>query len=517
MGLLYPVLVEDCIPGDVWNISNEIIIRFHQPLFAPLLHEVNVYVHTYFVPYRILWNNDRTYYARTLYDSFPGNWEDFLSGGIDGDLELPLPKAVSIFNDGVSSWRKKRGSNTDFIYGVANFGPVTPKVECPVLFPYQAYAFIYNEFYRDENLVDEAKEGSQEDLGLFRRSWEKDYFTSSLPWRQRGTSPAMPIYFNGKAVFDGVMSDFTATPNISNYFGVRGDSGNSVILPSMGVSGVGGISPGNASDFSNFLASNHISPQQLTSFNINDLRLGFQVQKWLERNARAGVRYTELLRAHFNIAPRDERLDRPEYIGGTKSPVIFSEVVKTSDSSTGVPQGYLTGHGLTADRGHVAKYRVKEFGVIMSLMSIMPRTLYSQGVERMWLRDTKYDYYWPEFAHLSEQPIFEEEIRLYPSDSGVNREIFGYQGRYDEYRQRRSTVHGNLKPGGTLDYWHLGREFSDDVSSRPRLNKDFVECHPRKDIYPVPTYPGMIVNYGNICTVVRPLPLIADPGLVDHY
>jgi hypothetical protein len=417
---------------------------------------------------------------------------------------------------------KQKGGLFDFIYGVSDFGPVTADEEVPVFFPLLAYSYIWNEYYRDENLQNEVSIHSASNKGLLCRNWEKDYFTSALPWRQRGTSPAMPIIVNGSnAVFDGGY-DGNFPWASDNTVMLTNDDGSTIGL---GFTGATPVGSNPFTTFKTWLNDNHINVNAVGAWDINDFRLGFQVQKWLERNARAGVRYTEMLRAHFGCAPRDDRLDRPEYIGGSKQPVIFSEVLKTSDSSTGVPQGYQAGHGISADRTHVTKYHVQEYGIIMSLLSVMPRSGYSQGLERMWLRDTKYDYYWPEFAHLGEQPIFGEEILLSatntsgPGGTSTNREIFGYQGRYDEYRQRRSTVHGNLKPGGTLDYWTLCREFDLNVALRPKLNADFVMCKDTslKRIYPVQTMPGMLINYGNIITAIRPMPVTAEPGLIDHF
>jgi hypothetical protein len=513
MGVLYPVLVEDVIPGDIWNISNEVIIRFHQSLWSPILHEVNVYVHTFFVPYRILWHNDKVWYSRDLSSSqtFLGSWEKFLSGGKNGDEVYSLPKVG--FEQSATDPTKKRGGVDDFLFGVAEFGSITEYEEKPVLFPILAYAFIWNEYYRDENLQDERLNGDVDIGYLFRRNWEKDYFTSALPWRQRGTAPAVPVSLaTGSAVFDGYTGFQQLEHNFSQTELYMSAGGKNLYVPSGTNSSADPLL-----NFNDYLNENHLGGVS-AGFDLSELRLGFQFQKWLERNARAGVRYTELLRAHFNEAPRDERLDRPEYIGGSKSPVVFSEVVKTSDSSTGEPQGYLAGHGLTADRAHVAKYHVKEHGIIMSLLSVMPRTSYSQGIERMWLRDVREDFYWPEFAHLSERPVFEEEIMLHSTSTGTNREIFGYQGMYDEYRQRKSTVHGNLRSTGTLRYWHLSREFSTNKDSRPKLNGDFVSTKDmRKDIFPAPSLPGMLINYGNIITAIRPMPVTAEPGLIDHF
>lgn len=504
MGLLYPILVEDCIPGDVWRIANEIVIRFHQPLFAPLLHEVNVFVHYFFVPYRILWQKDKIWYSRTGFFDKPGSWEDFLSGGQDGTLVYDLPRAGN-FGDSAASSHKLSGSLIDFIYGVSGFGAVDDGVERPVMFPELAYGYIWNEYYRDENLQPETRRGITADRYLFRRNWEKDYFTSALPWRQKGTAPALPLALSGSTVFDGLGRSDTPPSSWSPVF-----NDSSLEIPSRVYNAVGmGLS-----NFTRWISENHLQFQNIATFDVNDLRLSFQVQKWLERNARAGTRYTEMLRSHFGDSPRDERLDRPEYIGGSKAPVIFSEVLKTSEDGT-TPQGHLAGHGISADRSFCGKYRVHEFGLIMGLMSIMPRTSYQQGVNRMWLRDSKYDLYWPEFANLGEQPVYEEEIMLHQTSAGTNREVFGYQGRYDEYRYRKSSVHGNLRD--TLDYWHLGRQFDTAVANRPRLNSDFITCSPRKDIYPAPSLPGMLVSFGNILKVVRPMPYMAEPGLIDHW
>jgi hypothetical protein len=250
------------------------------------------------------------------------------------------------------------------------------------------------------------------------------------------------------------------------------------------------------------------------TFDVSDLRLAFQIQKWMERNARAGVRYTEFLRAHFGVAPRDERLQRPEYIGGSKSPIIISEVLQTSQSTQGTagsPQGNMAGHGLTADRTRAARYRVSEYGWILGIMSVMPRTAYQQGVNRQFLRRTKFDHYFAEFAHLSEQAIENVEL-VATNDENYNAGIFGYQGRYDELRYMPSRVCGNMRQ--LYDYWHLGRKFS--LTSPPLLNEEFIKCVPDKRIFAVQNEDGLIVNVANIIRAVRPMPIMSNPGLIDH-
>lgn len=235
----------------------------------------------------------------------------------------------------------------------------------------------------------------------------------------------------------------------------------------------------------------------------------------LERNNRAGVRYTEFLGAHFGVSPSDARLQRPEYIGGIRTPIIVSEVLQTSESAT-TAQGNMAGHGISVDQSFVGKYRVEEFGVIISLLSIMPRSMYQQGIDRQWLRQTRYDYYFPEFAHLSEQGI--ENMEIYTgTNNTTNHTIWGYQGRYDEMRVKRSMVTSDFR--NTFDYWHLGRKFS----GLPPLNSDFTELNSQeltadtlKRIFADTADNGFMVSVGNIVTAVRPMPAIPVPGLIDH-
>ena len=231
------------------------------------------------------------------------------------------------------------------------------------------------------------------------------------------------------------------------------------------------------------LQNNTVDLSTASTFDIADLRLAFQIQKWMERNARGGVRYTEFLRAHFGVAPRDERLHRPEYIGGSKSPVIMSEVLQTSSTDLTTPQGNLAGHGISAQDQFCGSYRAAEFGLIMGIMSIMPKPAYSQGINRQWLRRSKFDFFFPEFVGLSEQAI--EQAEIYATDvASANTTIFGYQGRYDEMRTKDNMVVGEMRT--TFDYWHLARQFS----SAPLLNSSFITCIPRKDIFAVQNMPG---------------------------
>lgn len=483
MGELIPVLCEMAIPGDHWTVGNSVVARL-QPLLAPIMHEINIYVHYFFVPLRILESESLDWYSE--------DWENFITGGEDGDWavkELPRWSPVS------GGPALSEGTLWDYF----GFPLVSPAGCSPVIFPLMAYHAIYNDYYRDENLQD--KIALPGNTVVKKRNWEKDYFTSALPWQQRGTAPSLPIAGTTKAVWpDG---DFVAD-GVAVTGGWLGATASHKEMHFAAGSGMGNAKL--------FFADNSVDLSLATTFDIADLRLCVQLQKWLERNARGGARYTENLKAHFGESPRDERLQRPEYIGGTKSPIIISEVLQTSEEGT-TPQGNLAGHGISANRQFAGSYHVQEHGIIMGIMSIMPRTAYQQGMDRQWLQVTREDFYWPEFAHLSEQAIVKGEIAAKDNDATHNQTVFGYQGRYDEYRTKKSMVCGQMR--STLDYWHLGRKFAD--VSTVELNSSFVTCDPSKRIFAVQDEDGFIINFGNIVRAVRPMPIKAEPGLMDHF
>jgi len=391
MGQLIPVMCDEVVPGDSFKIGNQAVVRF-QPMIAPVLHEINMYVHYFFVPYRLLWED----------------WEEFISGGTDGDDSSVLP-TWDPSNTAIGSLWDYLGFPTGII----------PDGALPIDFPRRAYNYIYNEYYRDQTLQAEV---ALDDEVILNRCWEKDYFTSSLLWQQRGTAPALPISGTTSAVFaNSVFSNQSevnrlcvADASVDNMIHLTGATAN-------GLANLRGAFNANTVDLST-----------ATTFDIADLRLAFQIQKWMERNARSGARYVEFLQAHFGVSPRDSRLQRPEYIGGSKAPMIISEVLQTSSTDLVTPQGNLAGHGIGISNTYAGKYRAEEYGLIMGIMSIMPRTVYTQGINRQWLRQTKYDFYFPEFANLSDQAIINAEICAADQDATHNAGIFGYQGRYDE-------------------------------------------------------------------------------------
>lgn len=484
LGYLYPIMAEECVPGDTWRIGTQVVARC-MPLVAPIMHEINVFIHYWFVPNRIMW-------PKPVFDEEEpdtGTWEGFITGGPDGDNTDTIPLWIP--------------SGTDTTVGSLwdNFGhPLTSCANVqPTAFHKRAYNWVYNEFYRDENLIEP---WSTDDNSIKIRAWEKDYFTASLPFQQRGIAPALPITGTTSAVwdvtqFENDLPDTAIGVNtgvVDNLFWVNN---------STGVTNARGA-----------LNANTIDMNSVSSFDIADLRVAIQIQRWMERNARAGVRYTEFLGAHYRASPRDDRMQRPEYIGGTKQPVIISEVLQTSETNE-TPQGEMAGHGISVAGDYAGTYRVQEHGWIIGILSVMPRTMYTQGVNRQFLRRTRYDYYFPEFANLSEQAVLKGE--LFASGNALDNEtIFGYQGRYDELRQRNSRAVGLMRvTTGGLAHWNLARQFA----TVPSLNQAFIEVESatlKARAWAVPSQPAFVITVGNNLQVNRPLPEIAEPGLIDH-
>lgn len=551
IGQLIPVFCEEVVPGDYFKIGAEMVIRF-QPLAAPIMHELRGHIHYFFVPKRLEYGT--TNEEKNL-------WEEFISQGdlTSEDLPIQLP----VFDRAISE-PAVRDLGTLWDY----FGfPVTREaihdpnnVMVPLDTPWRVYNKVYNEYYRDQDLQSEVGDGivrypdGHPNAGeripinpyVLNRNWAKDYFTAARPWRYKGDLPALPV--------DMSFSWDNLTSNISARVGLRNNPADGFEALAYNVLSTSNIQPDastsqpigtrfeRASDSlpantiaqgSNFAVSyNDIGNNlirglnaQSTTFDVSDLRLAFQTQKWLERNARGGTRYTEFLRSHFGVSPSDARLDRPEYIGGVKVPIMINEVLQTSQTvSEQSMLGQMGGHGLAADGQYVGEYNVQEYGTIIGIMSVLPKPQYQQGINRQWLRRLPTDFYFPEFARLSEQAIYVGEIYSDWGRSDPWRE-FGFTGQYDEMRVKYDKVCGEMRiindpnmlnqRNPLLSYWNMARWFN----SKPLLNSTFITCDPneRKDVFHVRNKPGLIVNVQNNVRATRPLPAIADPGLIDHY
>jgi len=508
MGLLYPIMCDEMVPGDSFNVNHSIVARV-MPLVPRILNEINITVHTFFVPYRLLWED----------------WEDFITGGIDGDNADTLPRmdypGDVTFEAGNSLW-----DYLGFPHSIT--GTVTASDTLPLQFPQLAYSMIWNEYYRDETLQTEIDLATPSDT-LLRRCWTKDYFTSALLWAQRGTPPALPLSgtapvsdsvggMTGDVIFNFANLDYSNpwyNTNLYAHDPVGGEYPVSTQAPTQPNGSWNRTSapkdPVATIDYTNVSADMSL----VSTFDINDIRLAWQIQRWMERNARSGVRYTEFLQAHFGVGGNlDARLQRPEYVGGLKAPVIISEVLQTSETTVGgTPQGNLAGHGITVSREHIGKYYAQEYGLIMSLLSIMPKPMYSQGINRQWLRRSRYDFYFPEFSTLGEQAVEDAEIYWQDTDA-LNEHVFGFQQRYDEMRYKPNLPVCMLRPGADFDYWTLTREFG----SLPALDDTFVTCDPDPRSWAVQVdAPQFVIHVGNHIKAVRPIPYMGTPGLVDHH
>lgn len=470
MAQLIPVLCEEIVPGDNFKVSTEIMLRF-SPLIAPIMHRVNVYIHYFFVPNRIVWTS----------------WEDFITGGDDG---LSAPTMPTLTAD---TGQMDLGSLADYMgIGAANFAAY--KAEITAL-PFRAYQEIYNEFYRDETLTTKIDITVEAQAVLLRtRAWEKDYYTSALPFAQRGVGADVPIQFNpsqaaGASEIYDVVDDPAEKMNVAG--DVTADASGKIIGPGTGAGSALG-------------AIDNTSSLQLT---INDLRQSSALQRWLEKQARGGYRYIETILSHFGVKSSDARLNRPEYLGGGRQPVVISEVLNTSATATEA-QGTIAGHGISVGTANRMRSRFEEHGWLIGIMSVLPRTNYQQGIPRKFLRKDKTDYFWPEFANLGEQEVANQEIYYAGNDTQAENEaVFGYQQRYAEYKYGCSSVHADFK--STLDFWHMGRKFV----ARPALNAAFVEADPTTRIFAVETGDTLWCQIYNNIQARRPMPYFANPSL----
>lgn len=504
MGKLVPFLLQEIVPGDKFRVNSEIMMRL-APMLAPVMHRVDVYTHYFFVPNRLVWNE----------------FEDFITGGRTGNLEPVAPFFYPNTVYGGNSLDNQYwnvGSLMDYMGIPPISGSVDNNVKVSSL-PFRAYQMIYNEYYRDANLTDEIplNYGSGQEtqtvthmqrlLGLRDRCWEKDYFTSALPWPQRGGEALLPMdaevtYKDQSEIFNSGSNTPVTGDTVLGH--TSDNDAGALNLRSRNPDGTVNGSTGTAVRVENI---DEISNASTT---INDLRKAVKLQEWLERSARGGSRYIEQILSHFGVKSSDARLQRPEYLGGGKQPIVISEVLSTVGTTAEtdfVPQGNMAGHGISVGSSNRFSRRFEEHGFVIGIMSVMPRTSYQQGLPRLFTRETKFDYYWPEFAHLGEQEVKNKELLLALSGSDTNESTFGYQQRYAEYKYQPSTVHGDFRQ--TLDYWHLGR-----IINTAALNEDFVRCDPDPRIFAVTdlSIHHLYVQIFNRVDAIRPMPVFGIPS-----
>lgn len=512
-GQLVPLAPIEVLPGDVVDIGLSSFIRA-QPLVRPPIGRTKLRTYTFYVPYRILWDD----------------WESFIAGQEDYDPETPyvppeLPYFPALVEGPAAAVQTAIGSLWDYFgWPAANSAD---QVYNPVLsykamtFPHEAYWLIYNEFFRvpgiQPKLIPDWVAGLTNSAYEWQyspayRNHTRDYFTASLPWTQRGTPPALPIFGTAPILSDlPLVSQASPLPAGDDVMFVR-ESANT-----LGVADPSSLVNAKTRLDNAMEAGLSVDTGNLSSVDINDLRLAWQTQVFLERNARGGARYTETIQSHFRIKLDDGRIQRPEFIGGTVSDILFSEIPQTStstDSST--PQGYLAGHGVGTDAQSIGKFRVPEHGVILTLTCITVDAVYNQGFPRSFARRLQLDFPWPEFVGLGEQEVFNYE--LFADATADDLDPFGFTGRYNELRYLPNVVSGQLRPGQNQSTWTQARQFG----SRPTLSSAFISTANESGsagawmrpfaVTNPDTTPPFVAHYARKLNMLRPVPYLAEPS-----
>lgn len=544
-GELIPVYTQEVYPGDSIAYNNAFVVK-SLPLTNPSMTDIYAYVHYWYVPYRLLQSHE-TIGVSELGDT--NTFEDYINGIHEG-LSIPYIAEGDTWkiNNLVTSEQTTgnfaycrvpaAASAPNSLFGLVDYlglggiagqlSGVTPKpAQFVEQYPIRAYNAIWNTKYRDQNIQcveyaghseSEVKPGSSTrasaygfndgvcvgisllNSNILRRNWVKDYFTSMLPWQQKGTPIALPVT---SSLYSG---DITTLQKAGSVFSATQSTSTATVYT-------------NTTGSDSSISGRPISVTS-TAFDINDLRLTNSVQKFLESNALSGTTYHQFCVGHFGISPRDETISEPMYLGGSKTPVLITEVTQTSSSdiADSTPQGTITGKAATADKNFIFKERFYEHGIVMGLFSIMPMPVYSGGVNRMWIKTDVYDWYSPEFAHLGEQPIYNQELNILTDSSETNAlKTIGFQGRWSELRTRQnictsgfiSSIGASTGNYGGMADWTVQRS-----GTNMTLNSSFIVCKPDMKMFAFPDSKNFIVDFGNQAKMSRPIPALAEALLV---
>ena len=494
-GFLVPIFVDEAVPGDTFSLSMTAFARMATPV-KPIMD--NLFMETFFfaVPKRLLWSN----------------WNRFMGERVNPDdsIDYTVPQITCDQIDG--------GSIHQYIFGLTTSHPVTANVLW-----HRAYARIFNEWFRDANLQNAQPvyvgdgPDTWTDYQLLRRGKRHDYFTSALPWPQRGDAVSVPlgqradvkgIGFESGLIPDGtnvsVRETLQAGNTYANAMSTGANPGSFTVQFAADQAGAG-AGPNIWADLST-----------ATAVTINTLRQAFQIQRLQERDARGGTRLTEIIRSHFGVISPDARMQRPEFLGGGSSMINVNPVAQTSETATGsqTPQGNLSAYATATLRGHGFTKSFTEHCVVIGLVNVRADLTYQQGLDRMFSRRTRLDYYWPVLSQIGEQAVLNKEI--YHQGTAQDDEVWAYQERYAEYRFKPSRITGKFasKASGTLDVWHLSQNFA----SLPALNNTFIQdTPPISRVLAVQDEPQFLFDAYFNYRCARPMPVYGVPGMIDHF
>lgn len=477
-GKLIPIFVDEVLPGDSFKLRVTTFTRMATPIF-PVMDNLYLETFFFFVPMRLIWDNFQKFMGE---QENPGDSTDYLIPTLFSDL----------------------GASVGYLADYFGIPTNVPNISYNIL-PFRAYWLIWNEWFRDENLQESAPVNKSDAGSCWTSttqvngfSWydcaprgkRYDYFTSSLPFPQKGVGVELPLTGNAPVKIEGHESQRPYAGHSEGLF---------IQYPLPSISG----DPKLYADLS-----------KVSSATINSLRQAFQLQRYYEKDARGGTRYIEKIKSHFGVTSPDARLQRPEYLGGHSDRININPVVQTSSTDSTSPQGNLSAFGVSGARYHGFSKSFVEHGYIIGLANVRADLTYQQGINRMWSRKTVLDFYWPSFAHLGEQAVLNKEI--YAQGNDKDDEVFGYQERYAEYRYKPSMITGKFRStyAASLDSWHFSQKFE----NLPTLSNQFIQDKPPiSRCLAVPSEPHFLMDAFFDLQCVRPMPLFGTPGLIDHF